>query len=183
MVEKTIALFLAVAALVGRPCSGFLGRTLTTQHRPIALRRAAPCMSIAVFGATGATGSEVAYQAIKSGTAVTCLCRDPSRLVVPQGSGGNEEGEAQQSSLEVHGSLHGEDGGSAEAESDRRGGLYAILAGKTSLNPIFRRFRLACAADRRGVGPRRGRPEAPAQARAHAARRGSFQRVERRSSP
>ena len=92
MVEKTIALFLAVAALVGRPCSGFLGRSLTTQHRPIALRRAAPCMSIAVFGATGATGGEVAYQAIKSGTAVTCLCRDPSRLVVPQGSGGNEAG-------------------------------------------------------------------------------------------
>ena len=92
MVEKTIALFLAVAALVGRPCSGFSGRTLTTQHRPIALRRAAPCMSIAVFGATGATGGEVAYQAIKSGTAVTCLCRDPSRLVVPQGSGGNEAG-------------------------------------------------------------------------------------------
>ena len=92
MVKKTIALFLAVAALVGRPCSGFLERSRTTQHRPIALRRVAPCMSIAVFGATGGTGSEVAYQAIKAGTAVTCLCRDPSRLVVPQGSGGSEAG-------------------------------------------------------------------------------------------
>lgn len=44
--------------------------------------------TIAVFGGTGKTGSEVVYQSLKSGYKVIVLARDPSKLVVPNGSGG-----------------------------------------------------------------------------------------------
>lgn len=48
--------------------------------------------SIAVFGATGATGSEVVYQALAMGEEVTCLARDPSKMMIPEGSGGDKKG-------------------------------------------------------------------------------------------
>ncbi|CAM9154129.1 unnamed protein product [Ectocarpus sp. 12 AP-2014] len=48
--------------------------------------------NIAVFGGNGLTGSEVVYQALQRGDKVTAFCRDPSKLVVPAGSGGDEAG-------------------------------------------------------------------------------------------
>ena len=63
--------------------------------------------SIAVFGGTGMryllhtprllyyycilgkTGSEVVYQALKSGYNVVVLARDPSKMLIPKGSGGD----------------------------------------------------------------------------------------------
>eukprot|EP00752_Nemacystus_decipiens_P015514 g13843.t1 len=48
--------------------------------------------NIAVFGGNGLTGSEVVYQALERGDAVTAFCRDPSKLKVPAGSGGAKAG-------------------------------------------------------------------------------------------
>ena len=42
--------------------------------------------SIAVFGATGKTGKEAVYQALKKGYKVVALARDPSKLLYPRGS-------------------------------------------------------------------------------------------------
>eukprot|EP00596_Hydrurales_sp_CCMP1899_P002531 CAMPEP_0119041466 /NCGR_PEP_ID=MMETSP1177-20130426/12209_1 /TAXON_ID=2985 /ORGANISM="Ochromonas sp, Strain CCMP1899" /LENGTH=261 /DNA_ID=CAMNT_0007007523 /DNA_START=132 /DNA_END=917 /DNA_ORIENTATION=+ len=46
--------------------------------------------TIAVFGGTGATGREVVFQALNSGANVVVLARDPSRMLVPVGSGGDK---------------------------------------------------------------------------------------------
>ncbi|KAL3899791.1 MAG: hypothetical protein SGARI_006384, partial [Bacillariaceae sp.] len=47
------------------------------------------CMkTIAVFGASGLTGSECVYQALKDGDDVVGLTRTPSNLKIPKGSGG-----------------------------------------------------------------------------------------------
>ncbi|GMH59704.1 hypothetical protein TrRE_jg7492 [Triparma retinervis] len=48
---------------------------------------------IAVFGASGLTGQEVVYQALKNGDEVVGLTRNPQNLVVPKGSGGGIEGQ------------------------------------------------------------------------------------------
>lgn len=45
--------------------------------------------TIAVFGGTGATGREVVYQALNSGANVVVLARDPARMLIPVGSGGD----------------------------------------------------------------------------------------------
>eukprot|EP00612_Vaucheria_litorea_P000860 CAMPEP_0171453428 /NCGR_PEP_ID=MMETSP0945-20130129/1144_1 /TAXON_ID=109269 /ORGANISM="Vaucheria litorea, Strain CCMP2940" /LENGTH=242 /DNA_ID=CAMNT_0011978301 /DNA_START=154 /DNA_END=882 /DNA_ORIENTATION=+ len=50
-------------------------------------------MTIAVFGASGLLGSEVVYRASKSGEDVVAFVRNPSKLVVPVGSGGSEAGQ------------------------------------------------------------------------------------------
>lgn len=51
------------------------------------------CMkTIAVFGASGLTSSECVYQALKNGDKVVGLTRNPSKLVIPAGSGGSEAG-------------------------------------------------------------------------------------------
>jgi uncharacterized protein YbjT (DUF2867 family) len=47
------------------------------------------CMkTIAVLGASGLTGSECVYQALKDGDNVIGLTRNPSKLKIPKGSGG-----------------------------------------------------------------------------------------------
>lgn len=46
------------------------------------------CKTIAVFGATGGVGLECVYQALSEGYKVRALARNPSRVVVPPGSGG-----------------------------------------------------------------------------------------------
>jgi uncharacterized protein YbjT (DUF2867 family) len=49
------------------------------------------CMkTIAVFGASGLTGAECVYQALKDGDNVVGLTRNPSKLVIPKGSGGSD---------------------------------------------------------------------------------------------
>lgn len=48
--------------------------------------------TIAVFGASGLTSSECVYQALKNGDKVVGLTRNPSNLVIPEGSGGSEAG-------------------------------------------------------------------------------------------
>ena len=47
-------------------------------------------MSLVVFGGTGATGRECVYQALKNNQRVVVLARDPSRMLIPQGSGGDQ---------------------------------------------------------------------------------------------
>ncbi|OEU18753.1 NAD(P)-binding protein [Fragilariopsis cylindrus CCMP1102] len=51
------------------------------------------CMkTIAVFGASGLTGSECVFQALKEGDTVIGLARTPSNLKIPEGSGGDNAG-------------------------------------------------------------------------------------------
>ena len=45
--------------------------------------------TIAVFGGTGKTGSEVVYQALKTGQKVVVLARNPEKMLIPKGSGGS----------------------------------------------------------------------------------------------
>lgn len=47
---------------------------------------------IAVFGGSGKTGAECVYQALEQGYKVTVLARDPSRVCIPEGSGGAKAG-------------------------------------------------------------------------------------------
>jgi hypothetical protein len=44
--------------------------------------------TIAVFGASGLTAQECIYQALRDGDTVIGLTRNPSKCVVPKGSGG-----------------------------------------------------------------------------------------------
>lgn len=60
----------AAAAASGKTCSG-MG-------------------SIAIFGGTGQLGSECVYQALRNGNKVTVLARDPSKMTIPKGSGGEK---------------------------------------------------------------------------------------------
>ena len=46
----------------------------------LAPRAPAPHCSIAIFGASGGTGSEAVLQALERGEDVTCLVRDPAKL-------------------------------------------------------------------------------------------------------
>jgi nucleoside-diphosphate-sugar epimerase len=50
--------------------------------------------TIAVFGASGLTASECVYQALENGDSVVGLTRNPSKLVIPKGSGGSKAGES-----------------------------------------------------------------------------------------
>lgn len=51
------------------------------------------CMkTIAVFGASGLTGSEAVFQALNEGDSVVGLTRNPSNLKIPAGSGGDDAG-------------------------------------------------------------------------------------------
>lgn len=68
---------------------------------PLSMRRAAlssyratlPQCTIAVFGGTGGVGGEAVYQALARGESVVTLARDPSRMRIPVGSGGNSAGQ------------------------------------------------------------------------------------------
>jgi len=48
--------------------------------------------TIAVFGASGLTASECVYQALENGDVVVGLTRNPSKCVIPKGSGGANAG-------------------------------------------------------------------------------------------
>ncbi|CAM9595565.1 unnamed protein product [Pylaiella littoralis] len=74
--------------------TGFMSPFIGRMH---SARNTGSCVSmmagkIAVFGGNGLTGSEVVYQALERGDKVTAFCRDPSKLMVPVGSGGAKAG-------------------------------------------------------------------------------------------
>jgi len=50
--------------------------------------------TIAVIGASGLTASECVYQALQNGDSVVGLTRNPSNLIIPQGSGGAKAGQS-----------------------------------------------------------------------------------------
>jgi len=58
------------------------------KHGHFGLHEHLACKTIAVVGATGGVGLETVYQALASGNKVRALCRNPEKLVVPAGSGG-----------------------------------------------------------------------------------------------
>lgn len=77
----------------------FLAASASALHisplRPVHTPRASPpSLSVAVFGASGGTGSEAVLQALERGEDVTCLVRDASRLKAPRTAGGFTEGAA-----------------------------------------------------------------------------------------
>lgn len=67
--------------------SGFLSRSSGMKSRQSSLTMA---NTIAVFGGTGMTGREVVYQALNSGVNVVVLARDPAKMLIPVGSGGDK---------------------------------------------------------------------------------------------
>jgi putative NADH-flavin reductase len=62
--------------------------------RALPIRGASPSCSIAVFGASGGTGSEAVLQALERGEDVTCLVRDAAKLKSPRTTAGFTEGAA-----------------------------------------------------------------------------------------
>jgi len=86
---------LAGLSIVGAFRSSFTdnGRSSLLSHRCARTSESAMCMkTIAVFGASGLTGSEAVFQALSEGDNVVGLTRNPSNLKVPAGSGGNDAG-------------------------------------------------------------------------------------------
>lgn len=59
-----------------------------------ARRAGMPSLSIAVFGASGGTGSEAVLQGLERGEAVTCLVRDTAKLKAPRTASSFTEGAA-----------------------------------------------------------------------------------------
>lgn len=87
-----LGLCLTAAAALVIGADGFLAPALPV--RATAVQRQFPLsMSIAVFGSTGLLGSEVTYQALQRGEDVIALVRDPAKLKIPQGSGGDKAGQ------------------------------------------------------------------------------------------
>mmetsp|Transcript_41566 Transcript_41566/g.69136 ORF Transcript_41566/g.69136 Transcript_41566/m.69136 type:complete len:283 (+) Transcript_41566:15-863(+) len=75
-------------------CSRAAGLVIDSIPRSMQLRRcAAPACSVAVFGASGGTGGEAAFQALGRGESVVAFVRDPAKLLVPVGSGGPSAGQ------------------------------------------------------------------------------------------
>jgi uncharacterized protein YbjT (DUF2867 family) len=70
-----------------------VGRGSLLSDRCARTGESALCMkTIAVFGASGQTGSEAVFQALAEGDSVIGLTRNPSNLAVPAGSGGDAAG-------------------------------------------------------------------------------------------
>ena len=82
-----IASLLAASAAAFAPLHAAPGLRSATRARSAAL---ALDMKVAVFGASGLTGAEVAYQALQRGQGVVALARTPSKVTKPQGSCGAE---------------------------------------------------------------------------------------------
>jgi putative NADH-flavin reductase len=111
----------AVGALrVGAPATG------------VSRSRVAHC-SIAVFGASGGTGSEAVLQALERGEDVTCLVRDLSKLKAPRSAAGfSADGPFVSEKLSVkQGSVTSK--ADVDAVFDRQGvtGVVVALGGKT----------------------------------------------------
>jgi nucleoside-diphosphate-sugar epimerase len=89
--------------------------------------------TIAVFGASGLTGSECVYQALKDGDNVIGLTRNPSNLKIPKGSGGADAGKplADPKLTMIAGDVTKKEDVAKVFESDIDGVIIA-LGGKTS---------------------------------------------------
>ncbi|KAL7468604.1 hypothetical protein ACHAXS_008830 [Conticribra weissflogii] len=64
------------------------GRIASCKSLSRSVRTQLNMKTIAVFGASGLTAAECVYQALKDGDKVVGLTRNPSKLVIPKGSGG-----------------------------------------------------------------------------------------------
>jgi len=70
--------------------TAFSATAFSTATQPLVVASGArrvhadPQCTIAVFGASGRTGSEVVFQALERGEKVSCLVRDPTRLKAPR---------------------------------------------------------------------------------------------------
>lgn len=70
------------------------GFELRAARRPAVRPAAADVkLTLAIFGASGGTGGEAVFQALGRGESVSCLARDPSKVVAPVGSGGASAGQ------------------------------------------------------------------------------------------
>ena len=87
LLRVLIASLLAASAAAFAPLHAAPGLRFFTRARSAAL---ALDMKVAVFGASGLTGAEVAYQALQRGQGVVALARTPSKVTKPQGSCGAE---------------------------------------------------------------------------------------------
>jgi uncharacterized protein YbjT (DUF2867 family) len=86
---KAAAIFLT--SLASASAFSFTGKSVS-HSAPVT--SSSLCMkTIAVFGASGLTSSECVYQALKNGDSVIGLTRNPSKLVIPAGSGGDKAGQ------------------------------------------------------------------------------------------
>lgn len=79
----TAILLYSYAILFSSSCTAFIAPWPTTITSTTALDA-----TIAVFGASGLTAQECIYQALRDGDTVVGLTRNPSKCVVPKGSGG-----------------------------------------------------------------------------------------------
>jgi len=91
--------------------------------------------TIAVFGASGLTASECVYQALQNGDTVIGLTRNPSKLVIPKGSGGDKAGEKLESPnlILIGGDVtKAQDVAKVFAAAPSVDGVIVALGGKTS---------------------------------------------------
>lgn len=80
------ALVVALFTLQSQVSSGFTSRALA---RAVASNTELGA-TIAVIGASGLTAAECVYQGLKNGDSIVGLTRDPSKMLIPKGSGGSD---------------------------------------------------------------------------------------------
>jgi uncharacterized protein YbjT (DUF2867 family) len=126
--KKTLPLILLIGAAAVSAFS-VTGRVAASPRRSSPLG-----MSIAVFGASGGTGSEAVLQALERGEEVTCLVRDASKLVAPRSAAGFTEGAPFGSDKlsVVTGSVTNKADVDAVFEGKGVTGVVVALGGKTS---------------------------------------------------
>lgn len=109
-------------------------RLSTLRAQSSSSRASTPSCSIAVFGASGGTGSEAVLQALERGEDVTCLVRDTAKLKSPRTAAGFTEGGAFGSDkLKVtQGSVTNLADVNAVFEGSSVTGVVIALGGKTS---------------------------------------------------
>jgi uncharacterized protein YbjT (DUF2867 family) len=90
--------------------------------------------TIVVIGATGLTGAEAVFQGLARGYKVVGLARNPSKLVVPAGSGGADGGQplADGALTMIQGSVTNKADVMRAFEADDIAGVVVALGGKTS---------------------------------------------------
>lgn len=92
MIRSLALLFLAMSSAVTAFTSPFVGGSSRLAAASKTSNTMLCMKTIAVFGASGLTASECVYQALQNGDNVVGLTRNPSKLVIPKGSGGSNAG-------------------------------------------------------------------------------------------